>query len=136
MDLIKDNGNWSDLNILIEHRVIKHYSFDFWNTIAYSNPQFKKERAIYISDFFHLINKEEEINSAFALIGEEYNLLMENQSIIISPEALYLKVIKQLNCIKAVDIKKIVEDIEFLFLKYPPIIYAGFLDFLELIDSP
>ena len=135
MDLIKDNGNWSDLNILIEHRVIKHYSFDFWNTIAYSNPQFKKERAIYISDFFHLINKEEEINSAFALIGEEYNLLMENQSIIISPEALYLKVIKQLNCIKAVDIKKIVEDIEFLFLKYPPIIYAGFLDFLELIDN-
>ena len=51
MDLIKDNGNWSDLNILIEQRTIKHYSFDFWNTIAYSNPQFKKERAIYICEY-------------------------------------------------------------------------------------
>ena len=135
MDIIKDNGNWSDLNILIEHRAIKHYSFDFWNTIAYSNPQFKKERAIYISEYFHLINKEEDINSAFALIGEEYNLLMESQSSIISPEALYLKVIKQLNCNKEVDIKKIVEDIELLFLKYPPIICSGFLNFLELNDN-
>ena len=87
MDIIKDNGNWSDLNILIEQRTIKHYSFDFWNTIAYSNPQFKKERVIYLSEYFHLINKEEEINSAFALIGEEYNLLMENQSSIISPQS-------------------------------------------------
>lgn len=135
MNLIKDNGNWSDLNILIERRVIKHYSFDFWNTIAYSNPKFKKERAIYISEFLHIINKEEEINSAFALIGEEYNFLMENQSKIISPEALYLKVIKQLNCNKEVDIKKISEDIELLFLKYPPLIYAGFLNFLELNDN-
>ena len=135
MDIIKDNGNWSDLNILIEQRTIKHYSFDFWNTIAYSNPQFKKERVKYISELFNLINKEEDINSAFALIGEEYNLLMESQSSIISPVALYLKVIKQLNCNKEVDIKKIVEDIELLFLKYPPIICSGFLNFLELIDN-
>jgi len=136
MDFTKDNGNWSDLNILIEQRSIKHYSFDFWNTIAYSNPQFKKERVKYISELFNLINKEEEdINSAFALIGEEYNLLIESQSSIISPEALYLKVIKQLNCNKELDIKKIVEDIELLFLKYPPIIYPGFLDFLELFDN-
>ena len=135
MDLIKDNGNWVDLNILIEQRTIKHYSFDFWNTIAFSNPQFKKERAIYISEFFNLYNKEEEINYAFSLIGEEYNFLMESQLSIISPEALYLKLLKKLKCNKEFDIKKIVEDIELLFLKYPPIIYSGFLNFLELIDS-
>jgi FMN phosphatase YigB (HAD superfamily) len=135
MGLIKDTGNWDDLNVMIELGSFKHYSFDFWNTIAFSNPKFKIERAIYISKFFHLYNKEEEINSAFALIGEEYNLLIENQSSIISPEALYLKVIKQLKCYREVDIKKIVYDIEILFLKYPPIIYSGFLNFLELIDN-
>lgn len=135
MSLIKDTGNWDDLNMMIELSSFKHYSFDFWNTIAFSNPKFKTERAIYISEFFHLYNKEEEINSAFTLIGEEYNLLIENQSSIISQESLYLKVIKQLKFNKEVDIKKIVYDIEILFLKYPPIIYSGFLNFLELIDN-
>jgi len=135
MNLIKENGNWADLNILIKQRTIKHYSFDFWNTIAFSNPQFKKERAIYISEFFHLYNKELEINSAFSLIGEEYNFHMESQLSIISPENLYLKLVKKLKCSKEFDIKKIVEDIELLFLNYPPIIYTGFLNFLELIDS-
>jgi FMN phosphatase YigB (HAD superfamily) len=135
MNLIKENGNWADLNILIKQRTIKHYSFDFWNTIAFSNPQFKKERAIYLSEFFHLVNKEEEINSAFSLIGEEYNFHMESQLGVISPENLYLKLVKKLKCNKEFDIKKIVEDIELLFLNYPPIIYTGFLNFLELIDS-
>lgn len=135
MNLNKDNGNWVDLNILIKQRTIKHYSFDFWNTIAFSNPQFKKERAIYISEFFHLYNKELEINSAFSSIGEEYNFHMESQLGVISPENLYLKLVKKLKCNKEFDIKKIVEDIELLFLNYPPIIYTGFLDFLELIDG-
>lgn len=135
MTLINDNGNWADLLVLIDGDLVKHYSFDFWNTIAYSNPQFKKERVKYISELLNLINKEEQINSAFTLIGEEYNLLMENKSVILSPEALYLKVIKQLKYNEEVDIKKIVEDIELLFLKYPPIICSGFLNFLELIDN-
>jgi FMN phosphatase YigB (HAD superfamily) len=135
MQFIKDSGNWADLNRFIEQEEIKHFSFDFWKTIAYSNPQFKRERIKYLSEYFSLTDKEEQINLAFTIIGDEYNFIQENKSAIISPEDLYLKVFNQLGFNEEVDVKKIQKDIEILFLKYPPNICQGFINFLELFDD-
>jgi hypothetical protein len=48
-------GNWRNLLDIKDDNVILHYSFDFWNTIAVSNPIFKQKRADYICG---LVNQE------------------------------------------------------------------------------
>lgn len=130
-----NKANWSELYSLVTHSNIKHYSFDFWNTIAFSNPRFKKERSKYIYKILKHSIEKEHINMVFAQIGVEYNNLMENQSIILSPETLYYKVFQQLNYQEEVNIEKILGEIENLFLKYPPIIASEFLTFLKFINE-
>ena len=43
--LIK-SGSWKEIKSLINNKIIQHVSFDFWNTIARPNPQFKEKREI------------------------------------------------------------------------------------------
>ena len=64
--------NWESVSSFLKNHEIKHYSFDFWNTIAFSNPQFKKSRVELI---FNLLNKQisiSAINEAFEKIGKEH----------------------------------------------------------------
>ena len=43
----ESRGKWSDLAVYNESNVVKHYSFDFWNTIAKSNAVFKSSCCIF-----------------------------------------------------------------------------------------
>ena len=130
---LESRGNWSDLAVYNESNVVKHYSFDFWNTIAKSNSVFKSERAEFIR---HQIGHDfsiESINSAFGKIGREYNESVESGEQSILSRDLYLKVFKELNYTGEIDLDYVVDEVEDIFLQNPPKIEIGFLNFLELI---
>lgn len=131
MELIKDNGNWDDLKVMTKHHTIKHYSFDFWNTIAFSNPKFKKERCEFIYNFFDRKFEKQIINDAFSIIGKDYNSVINNGGQTSPINELYFKVFEFIGIEKSYNMEKIKDGIFDLFLKYPPTISQAFLDFLE-----
>ncbi len=105
---------------------IKHYSFDFWNTIANSNPKFKENRNILISKLFNVSHVQ--INEAFITIGQKYNSQQEKNNIILTPEELLNKVIKHFETKQ--NIIPILEEINYLFKKYPPLLNINCNDLL------
>jgi FMN phosphatase YigB (HAD superfamily) len=132
---IESRGNWSDLAVHNESNVVKHYSFDFWNTIAKSNAVFKSERAKFISHQIGHVFSIESINSAFGKIGRECNESIESGEQSILSRDLYLKVFKELNYSGEIDLDFIVGKVEEIFLQNPPKIEIGFLKFLQLIEN-
>ncbi len=135
MKLIKDNGNWYDLKVMTEHHTIKHYSFDFWNTIAFSNPNFKKERCEFIYVFFDRKFEKQIINDAFSIIGKDYNSFIDNGGQTTPIDELYIKVFDFIGIENSYDLEQIKTGIFDLFLKYPPTISQEFLDFLETFED-
>lgn len=113
--------NWEAIFQHIEHNKIKHFSFDFWNTIAYPNFEFKKKRAEII---LCLIKKNTDylvVNEAFAKVGKEYNNDQESGLKILSSIDLLGKVMKELNhSFSYSDLYKLKLAIDDIFLKYPP----------------
>lgn len=128
-------GYWSDLAAYDENNVVKHYSFDFWNTIVKSNPIFKIKRAEFIRTIIGQDFSIEGINFVFGKIGSEYNKAIESGIQSISSSDLYLLVFKELNFSGDVDLDYIEEVIEHIFLQNPPQIEIGFLIFLQLIKD-
>lgn len=110
-------------NILdyIENPTFKHYSFDFWNTIAFSNIEFKKKRTELILDSINNNVSNINITECFEKIGAWYNIQQESNMEIISSFNLLKKVIHVLNPqVNEVDLIKLHNGIDSLFLKYPP----------------
>jgi putative hydrolase of the HAD superfamily len=128
-------GNWSDLAAYSENNVVKHYSFDFWNTIAKSNTVFKSKRAEFINNLLGHDFTIDGINFVFEKIGKEYNEAIESGVQSILPRDLYLKIFKELNYTREVDLDFIVDEVEDIFLQNPPKIEIGFLNFLQLIKD-
>jgi FMN phosphatase YigB (HAD superfamily) len=135
MELIKDNGNWDDLKVMAKHHTIKHYSFDFWNTIAFSNPKFKKERCEFIYNFFDRQFEKQLINDAFSKIGKDYNLFIDNGGETATINELYFKVFDFIGIKNSYDLEQIKIGVYDLFLKYPPTISQDFLDFLDSFED-
>lgn len=111
-----------------------HYSFDFWRTIAFSNPQFKESRAKLIIDLSGGRRSQEKIDNAFSIIGSEYNRRMEEENHFLRPHMLYAKVFDELQ-IDCSDIMCISENIDQLFLDYPPLISTGFERFYRTLNK-
>ena len=128
-------GYWSDLAVYSEKNVVKHYSFDFWNTIAKSNPDFKIKRAEFVQNIIGHDFSIDSINFAFGKIGSEYNRAVESGLGSILPSDLYLKVFKELKYSREVDVDFIMDEVKHIFLQNPPKIEIGFLNFLQLIKD-
>jgi FMN phosphatase YigB (HAD superfamily) len=127
-------GSWSDLISHSEEINFQHYSFDFWNTIAFSNPKFKSARTKYFSKLFFDKIKEIEIINAFAEVGKNYNDSIESGGQTVSVDALYESVFQTLNVKPALGIEEIKSNVFDIFLKYPPLISDDFFTFLNSID--
>ena len=128
-------GNWSELSLITDNNAFLHLSFDFWNTIAFSNPIFKTERAKVIHN---LLNKEyttEQINQAFYIVGQEYNKLIESGSRVLPIEKLYEDIFKFLGSCQPVDVPSLIQEVQTIFLKHPPIIQVEFLEYLNSISK-
>lgn len=127
--------NWNELTSSFESSTIKHYSFDFWNTIAYSNPIFKQKRAEYFRSALNQNYTLQEINNAFEKIGRAFNILLETGAITTAPGVLYQQILNELKYYHFIDINRLLEDIESIFLQHPPIISEEFTNYYNSISS-
>lgn len=129
------NENWKAINRYLENKDIKHYSFDFWNTIAYSNPEFKNKRAEIVSDFIKKEISVSEVSTAFAKVGAEYNNHQESGMELLSPLDLLKKIFKGLapsDCFY--DLHDLKVEIDSLFLEYPPELDNNLYSLIERIQ--
>jgi FMN phosphatase YigB (HAD superfamily) len=115
------NENWEAVYQYINNAEIKHYSFDFWNTIAYSNSEFKKKRAELVAGLIKNNFSISDVSEAFAKVGTTYNKQQESGLGILSPFNLLDKVLNELTpSISYYDLNSLKFEIDSLFLKYPP----------------
>ena len=129
------NENWKAINRYIENKDIKHYSFDFWNTIAYSNPEFKNKRAKLVLGFIKKKFSVSEVNTAFAKVGAEYNNHQESGMELLSPLDLLNKTLKALTpSVNYSDLYDLKVEIDSLFLKYPPELDNNLYSIIERIQ--
>lgn len=128
------NKNWETVSSFIKNDGFKHYSFDFWNTLAFSNSKFKEERSRYILSLLPNVAGVSEINKLFEQIGAEYNVYQESGNPTLAPVELLKKVINSLDSLSAhYDISKIKDELDILFLKYPPTIDSMFYEIADEI---
>lgn len=128
-------GCWLELSNYLNANFFKHYSFDFWNTIAFSNPKFKKARAEYIYNYFDKEFSEEKIDNAFSIVGKSYNSAIENGGETLTINKLYFRVFENIGAKMAFDLEIIKKSIFELFLDYPPIVCEDFIKLLDLIKD-
>lgn len=126
-------GCWLELSNYLNGNFFKHYSFDFWNTIAFSNPKFKKARTEYIYNYFDKEFIEEKIDNAFSIVGKSYNSAIENGGETLTINELYFKVFENIGAKMTFDLEIIKRTIFELFLDYPPIVCENFIKLLDLI---
>ncbi len=97
---------------------IIHVSFDFWNTLAFSNSTFKIERALLLS------NKKSTtidiVNDAFKSIGADYNNRIENGGLVVQSNELYSKVCEALGIKDKKEIMDLFKTTLKLFVSHPP----------------
>jgi FMN phosphatase YigB (HAD superfamily) len=122
---------WLELSDCISAGKYLHYSFDFWNTIAFSNKKFKEARTDFIHNLFNDKYNKEVIKKAFTKVGYEYNLSVDNNGGTITINELYLKVFECIGVNENFDLGFIKSSIFELFLKYPPSISENFINILE-----
>ena len=109
-----------------------HFSFDFWRTIAFSNPNFKEARAQLIIEASNGKCKQGDVDNAFSHVGTDYNRRMEEEDYLLEPFKLYEKVFDLLE-IKNVDVQSFANEIDNVFLENPPLISSGFDTFYKVL---
>lgn len=116
---------------------LKHFSFDLWLTLIKSNPDFKKERALYFFKNFNSKKKSiEEVENVFRLVDLMCNSINETTGKNIDSEEMYLMVIYQLNeqssVFENIDLITLYDEMEKLFFYFTPVVYSP--DTLECLD--
>jgi FMN phosphatase YigB (HAD superfamily) len=125
------SGDWKELSIYLQNNNFCHYSFDFWNTIAFSNPKFKDERTNLICNYFENKFNKQLIKEAFSKIGNAFNEQIEYGGITKTTNELYNEVFEFIGVNQTFDLENVKKQIFDLFLKYPPTLSEDFILFLE-----
>ena len=107
----------------------RHYSFDLWLTLIKSNPDFKKQRAIFFHRNFNSKKKTiDEVQKVIRQIDIMCNFINEKTGKNIDSREIYLMVIHQLNDYEPVfqdlDIDWLLQEMENLFFRYLPFVYS------------
>jgi len=124
-------GGWDEISDYIKNNKIKHISFDFWNTIALSNPKFKTERTNLIFELLDCKVSKQKITEAFASIGSSYNLAFENGAGTLPLDELYMQILKALGADDFSDINYLQNQVFELFLTFPPHISDEVIAFIQ-----
>ena len=127
------SGSWDDLKIHVSNSKFDHVSFDFWRTMAFSNPKFKEARTSLFLSLNERMNTES-VQDSFSKIGIAYNKGMEADNTIVSPEVLYAKVLDDLKVDDELH-KDVVNKCYDLFLKYPPVLDPELKSILEILRA-
>lgn len=108
----------------------KHYSFDLWLTLIKSNPNFKKERALF---FYKNLNSKkkniEEIEKTFRQVDIICNSINEKTGKNIDADEMYLMVIYLINdnsdVFLDINLEFLYQEMEKLVFNFLPIIYSN-----------
>ena len=105
--------------------MIKHISFDFWRTLALSNPKFSELRLLYLQknhlEHLDLVT----IDKIIEKVGDEVDEINMNDGVSLPPSTMYSMVFNKLDHpINSVCLKKIIEDIDSIFLENPPKLFS------------
>lgn len=124
---------WRLAHSAFENLNVRHVSFDFWNTMAFSNPLFKTERAEIISRNLDEPVSHSAIGSAFQKVGEVYNQHQENGKPCISPLNLLNLVFSELNpqSVQHQTLQAVYLEILDAFVKHPPVLCPEFVSALK-----
>lgn len=105
----------------------KHYSFDLWLTLIKSNPDFKKQRALY---FFKNYNSQKktilEIETIFREVDLMCNSINEKTGKNLDSDEMYLIVLSQINNsndFSGINFDDLYREIEIIFFNYLPVLY-------------
>jgi putative hydrolase of the HAD superfamily len=112
--------------------IYRHYSFDLWLTLIRSHPEYKPERARWFHERYNEMGRSlAEVSGIFTNMDRLANLIDERTGGQITAEEVYLWVIGRINegnprleaLIRGIDTGRLYEEMEQLFLAYPPGIY-------------
>jgi FMN phosphatase YigB (HAD superfamily) len=133
--MLSNSGSWSNIIPFIYDENIQHISFDFWNTIVRPNPLFKEKRAELIVTLFNNQISKHEIDSAFSKIGKKYNEHQQAGNSAFPPLELLKSVLNEIKSNSNANIIELHNQINILFLAYPPFIEPSFIDIIDLINE-
>lgn len=107
---------------------IKHFSFDLWFTLIKSNPNFKKERALFLYKEFNTKAKTlSEVESVIRRVDLMCNSINEKTGKNIDAEEMYSMVLYEINdgkeILEKTDMKHLYLNLEKLFFNYPPEVF-------------
>jgi putative hydrolase of the HAD superfamily len=110
-------------------QLYKHYSFDLWLTLIKSNPNFKKERALFFHKNFNSKKKNiEEVEKIFRQVDIICNSINEKTGKNIDADEMYLMVIYLLNdssdLFSDINLEWLYQEMENLVFNFLPIIYS------------
>lgn len=135
MPMLSNSGSWNDIVSLVDNHNIQHVSFDFWNTLVRPNPLFKEKRAELIGTLFKNQFSKYEIDSAFSKIGKKYNEHQQEGNAAIPPLDLLKSVLNEIKPDSNVNLIELFNQINSLFLAYPPFIEPSFYEIIDLINE-
>ena len=107
-------------DLFINDSNISHLSFDFWDTLAFSNPEFKSERTKLISKYCS--QSHNDIEKCIQNVGKNYNSLQESSNVFISPIDLLQQAINEITKKPDIYLESLFEDICKLFKRHKPIL--------------
>lgn len=123
-----------DISKYLETEGIVHCSFDFWNTIGFSNPQFKSFRGNLIAK--HIGLNVDLINSAIRTVGVRYNAQQENKVCFLSSTDLIGQVVDEVGSTAlSISLSEIDAEIRQGFLRHPPLIHQMARELVEFCIS-
>lgn len=131
---IRLQKGWSEVQDILLEKSYKHRSFDFWRTVAYSNPKFKLGRAKLILDNSTESFDTKRVDAVFSEVGGSYNDKMESANKIKNPFALYKLVFEELR-VKESKWEEVYNQINDFFLMHPPIIGSQFKSILPYLKE-
>lgn len=117
-------------DLFINDSNISHLSFDFWDTLAFSNPEFKSERTKLISKYCS--QSHNDIEKCIQNVGKNYNSLQESSNVFISPIDLLQQAINEITKKPDIYLETLFEEICTLFKRHKPILNR---DCEELIEK-
>ncbi len=109
-------------------KIYKHYSFDLWQTLIKSNPDFKLKRAEYFFKHFNRKNRTiEEVQSIIRDIDIMCNVTNEVVGANIHAFEMYVMVLHKLeydlSILSARDVQSIYHIVDKMFNDNPPVVY-------------